>query len=216
MQKEWHKKPARIRPKPLSRRWMKIANRRPAQKGKAVKASRLLEARETRANSAKDALQKILKKEVISPILPRVMVEKAIFPREKANPVANSRDIPRERALLRARGPPRAQKVDEGKDHLVSGTLIQVVVHQCTKLLVPTRIIMIMCRRRVRMPTMKKGILAKKVSETSGRTRTVPGKPCSRSTREIIRNKGAKIVRPSHTQSGVFLNIRSWTLERCL
>ena len=96
MRKEWHKKPARIRPKPLSRRWMKIANRRPAEKVKAVKASRLLEARETRADPAKDALQKILKMEMVSPILPRVMVEKAIFPREKANPVASSRDIPRE------------------------------------------------------------------------------------------------------------------------
>ena len=70
---------SKIRPKPLSRRWMKIANRRPAEKVKAVKASRLLEARETRANSAKDALQKILKMEMVSPILPRVMVEKAFF-----------------------------------------------------------------------------------------------------------------------------------------
>ena len=83
-------------PKALSRRWMKIANRRPAEKVKAVKASRLLEARETRANPAKDALQKILKMEMVSRILPRVMVEKAIFPREKANPVASSGDIPRE------------------------------------------------------------------------------------------------------------------------
>ena len=96
MRKEWRKKPARIRPKPLSRRWMKIANQRLAEKVKAVEASRLLEARETRANPAKDALQKILKMEMVSPILPRVMVEKAIFPREKANPVASSRDIPRE------------------------------------------------------------------------------------------------------------------------
>ena len=66
------------------------------------------------------------------------------------------------------------------------------------------------------MPPMKKGILMKKVRETSGRTRTVPGKPCSRSSREIIRNKVAKIVWPPHTQSGVFLNVRSCTLERCL
>ena len=66
------------------------------------------------------------------------------------------------------------------------------------------------------MPPMKKGILAKKVWETSGRTRTVPEKPCSRSMRETVRNKGAKIVRPTHTQSGVFLNVQSWTLERCL
>ena len=87
MQKEGHKKPARIRPKPLSRRWMKIANRRPAEKVKAVKASRLLEARKTRANPAKDPLQKILKVEMVSPILPRVRVEKAIFARERANPV---------------------------------------------------------------------------------------------------------------------------------
>ena len=146
MRKEWHKKPARIRPKPLSRRWMKIANRRTAEKVKAVKASRRPEARETRANPTKDALQKIFKMEMVSPILPRVMVEKAIFPGEKANPVANSRDIRRERALVRvrARGPPRARKVDKGMDHLVSGTLIQVVVHQCTKLLVLTRITIIM------------------------------------------------------------------------
>ena len=96
MRKEWHKKQARIRPKPLSRRWMKIANRRPAEEVNAVKARRLLEARDTRANPAKDALQKILEMEMVSPILPRVMVEKAIFPREKANPVASSRDIPRE------------------------------------------------------------------------------------------------------------------------
>ena len=106
--------------------------------------------------------------------------------------------------------------MDEGKDHLVNETLIQVVVHQCTKLLVLTRIIIIMSRRRTRMPPMKKGILAKKVWETGGRTRTVPGKPCNRSMREIIRNKGAKIVWPPHTQSGVFLNVRSLTLERCL
>ena len=96
MRKDWHKKPARIRRKPLSRRWMKIANRRPAEKVKAVKASKLLEARETRAHPAKDALQKIFKMEMVSPILPRVMVEKAIFPRGKATPVANSRVIPRE------------------------------------------------------------------------------------------------------------------------
>ena len=79
MRKEWHKKPARIRPKPLSRRWKKIANQRPAEKVKAVKVSRLLEARETRANPAKDALQKILKVEMVSPILPMVLVEKTIF-----------------------------------------------------------------------------------------------------------------------------------------
>ena len=96
MRKEWHIKPARIRPKPLSRRWMKIANRSPAEKVKAVKATMLLEARETRASPAKDALQKILKMEMVSRTLPRVMVEKAIFPREKANPVASSRDISRE------------------------------------------------------------------------------------------------------------------------
>ena len=66
------------------------------------------------------------------------------------------------------------------------------------------------------MPLMKKGILAKKVWGTSGRTKTVAGKPCSRSTREIIRIKGVKIVWPPYTQSGVFLNVRSWTLERCL
>ena len=63
---------------------------------------------------------------------------------------------------------------------------------------------------------MKKGILAKKVWEISGRTETVARKLCSRSTREIIRNKGAKIVWPPHTESGVFLNVRSWTSERCL
>ena len=66
------------------------------------------------------------------------------------------------------------------------------------------------------MPPMKKGILAKEVCETSGRTKTVAGKPCSRSTREIIRNKGTKIVWPPHTQSGVFLNVRLCTWERCL
>ena len=96
MQKEWLKKPARIRPKPLSRRWMKIASRHPAEEIKAVKASRLLEGREAKVHSAKDALQKILKIEMISPVLPRVMVEKAISPREKANPVASSRNIQRE------------------------------------------------------------------------------------------------------------------------
>ena len=41
-------------------------------------------------------------------------------------------------------GPPRAQEVDMAKDHLASGTLIQVVVHQCTKLLVLTKITIIM------------------------------------------------------------------------
>ena len=111
---------------------------------KAVKASKLLEARETRANPAKDALQKILETEMVSPIPPRVMVERAIFPREKANPVANPGDIPRECALVRARGPPRAQKEDGGKNHPVSGPTIQVVVHECTNLLVPTRITIIM------------------------------------------------------------------------
>ena len=40
----------------------------------------------------------------------------------------------------KGKGTFRTQKVDEGKDHLASGTLIQVVVHQCTKLLVPMRI----------------------------------------------------------------------------
>ena len=144
MLREWLKKPVKIRPRPPSRRWMKIANQRPAEKVKAVKASRLLEARETRAHPAKEALQKILKMKMVSPILPRVTVEKAIFPREKANPVANSRDIPRERALVKARGPLRARKVGKGKDHLVNRTLIQVVVHQCIKLLVPTRITIIM------------------------------------------------------------------------
>ena len=34
----------------------------------------------------------------------------------------------------------RAPKVDEGKDHLVSGTLSQVVVHQCANLLVRMKI----------------------------------------------------------------------------
>ena len=82
--------------------------------------------------------------EMVSPIPPRVVAEKVFFPMEQDNPVANSQDIPRERALVRARGPPRAQKVDEGKDHLVSGTLIQVVLHQYTKLLVLTRITIIM------------------------------------------------------------------------
>ena len=49
---------------------------------------------------------------------------------------------PRRQAVRQ--GPPRARKVDEGKNRLVSGTPIQVVVHQCTKLLVPTRIAIIM------------------------------------------------------------------------
>ena len=66
------------------------------------------------------------------------------------------------------------------------------------------------------MPPMKKGILAMKVWETSGRTKTVAQKPCSRSTRDIFRNKGVKIVSPPHTQSGVVLNVRSWTSQRCL
>ena len=96
MRKEWLKKPVEIRSRPPSRRWMKIANRRPAGEVKAVTARRPLEARETRANAATEALQKNLKMEMLSPIPPRVVVEKAIFPREKANPVANSRDIPRE------------------------------------------------------------------------------------------------------------------------
>ena len=96
MRKEWLKKPVKILPRPRSRRWMKIANRLPAEKVKAVKSSKLLEARETRANSAKDAVQKISKKEMVSPIPPRVVVEKAIFQEEKANPVANSRVILRE------------------------------------------------------------------------------------------------------------------------
>ena len=67
-----------------------------------------------------------------------------------------------------------------------------------------------------RKPPMKKGISANKDWKPSGRTRTVPGKPCSRSTRDIIRNRGAKIAWPPHTPSAVFLNVRSWTLERCL
>ena len=96
MRKEWLKKPVMIRPSPPSRRWMKIADGHPAGKVRAVTASRVLEARDTRANPATDALQKILKNETVSPIRPRVVVEKAIFAREKANPVANSRDIPRE------------------------------------------------------------------------------------------------------------------------
>ena len=33
--------------------------------------------------------------------------------------------------------------MDKGKDHLVSGILIQLVVHQCIKLLVPMRITII-------------------------------------------------------------------------
>ena len=63
---------------------------------------------------------------------------------------------------------------------------------------------------------MHKGIYANKLWETSVRMRTVPGKVCSRNAREIIRNRGAKVLWPPHTQSGVFLNVRSWTLERCL
>ena len=123
---------------------MKIANGRPAGKVKAVTASRLLEAREPRANPATNALGKILKIEVVSPIPPRVVLGKAIFLRERANPVANSGDIPREGTLVKAREPPRARLVEEGKNHLVSGYLIQVVVHQCTKLLVPRRITIVM------------------------------------------------------------------------
>ena len=37
----------------------------------------------------------------------------------------------------------------------------------------------------------------------------VLGEPNIRSTREVIRNRGAKVVWPPHTQSGVFLNIGS-------
>ena len=48
------------------------------------------------------------------------------------------------------------------------------------------------------MPLMKEGIWAKKVRDNSGRTRTFPGKLCIRSTRKIIRNRGAKVVWPSH------------------
>ena len=79
MRKEWLKKPVRIRPRPPSRRRMKIANRRSAEKVKAVKASRLLEARETRAHPAKEALQKDLEIKMVSPIPSRVMVEKVSF-----------------------------------------------------------------------------------------------------------------------------------------
>ena len=61
MRKEWLKKPVNIRPRPPLRRWMKIANRHPAGKVKAVTASGLLEAIETRANRAPDAVQKILR-----------------------------------------------------------------------------------------------------------------------------------------------------------
>ena len=96
MRKEWLKKPVKIHPRPLSERWKKGANRRPAERVKAVTASRHLEAREIRANPATDALQKILKMELVSPIPRRVVVEKAIFLREKTSPVADSRDIPRE------------------------------------------------------------------------------------------------------------------------
>ena len=59
--KEGLKKPVKIRPSPLSKRWMKIANGRPAGKKKAVTASRLLDAREAWANPAPDALQKNFK-----------------------------------------------------------------------------------------------------------------------------------------------------------
>ena len=65
-------------------------------KGKGSKGQQTSGGKGNQGQSAKDALQKILKMEMVSPILPRVMVEKAIFPREKANPVASSRDIPRE------------------------------------------------------------------------------------------------------------------------
>ena len=41
--------------------------------------------------------------------------------------MANSQEIPRESMLAKAREHPRARKVDEGKDHMVTGMLIQVV-----------------------------------------------------------------------------------------
>ena len=128
--------------------------------------------------------------------------------REKANPVANYQEIPRESTLAKVREPPREQKVDEGKDHLVSGKRIKVVVHQCTKSLLPTKITIIMRRWGPKMPPIKKGTWAKKVCENSGRTRTVLGKPYIRSTRELIRSRGAKVLWPPHTQSGLFLNVQ--------
>ena len=91
MRREWLKKPIiRIRPKLPPKRWMRIAKRRLKGKVKAVRASRLPEAREAKGNSPRDALQKILRMEMESPIPPKVVVEKAIFPREKASQVANS------------------------------------------------------------------------------------------------------------------------------
>ena len=214
--KEWLRKQARIRRRLPPKRWMKIAKRCSTGKVKALRASRLLEARETRANPATDAVQKILKMEMVSPIRPRAVVGKAIFPTEKANQVAISREIPRESMLAKAREPPKARKADKGKDHVVSGTLILVVVHQCTKFLVPTKITTTTRRWRAKMPQMMKGIRAQKVWESSGTTRTVLGKACIRLTREMIRSRGAKVVWPPHTQSAAFLNVRSWTLERCL
>ena len=79
MRKEWLKKPVKICPRPPSRSWMKVANRPPVEKVKAVKASKPLEARETRANPAKEALQKNFEMEIVSPFPPRVMMGKAKF-----------------------------------------------------------------------------------------------------------------------------------------
>ena len=106
--------------------------------------------------------------------------------------------------------------MDEEKDHLVSGTLIQVMEHQCTNFLVPTKINITMRRCRPMMLQMKKGIWAKKVWESSGRTETAFGKAYVRSMKEMLRSRGAMVVSPSQIQSGVFLNVRSRTLDRCL
>ena len=64
----------------------------PSVKGKGSKGQQTSGGKEKKAHPAKEALQKIVKMEMVRPILPKVIVEKAIFPREKANPVANSRE----------------------------------------------------------------------------------------------------------------------------
>ena len=94
--------------------------------------------------------------------------------------------------LAKARLPLRELRGDEEKHHLVSAALIQVMVHQCTRLLVATKITRTMRQFGAKMPRMMKGIWATKMWQSSGRMWTVLGKICIRSMREMIRSRCTK------------------------
>ena len=96
MRKEWLKKPVKIRRGAPVKKVDINRQSTPSGRGKGSKGQQTSGGKGNRANPARSALQKNFKMEMVSPILPRVRVEKAIFAREKANPLANTRDIPRE------------------------------------------------------------------------------------------------------------------------